>query len=122
MSETPVMFIRPPRWLVKPDAEGAAELAAETGLPSLLTHLLAQRGITTAEKARDFLVPKLATLGDPRLLPEMPAAVERMLKRGPLMRKLMGNLKVYKGGEHPHAAQNPAKLDIAALNRKNTRA
>ncbi len=80
MSETPVMFIRPPRWLVKPDAEGAAELAAETGLPSLLTHLLAQRGITTAEKARDFLVPKLATLGDPRLLPEMPAAVERMLK------------------------------------------
>lgn len=74
------MFIRPPRWLVKPDAEGAAELAAETGLPSLLTHLLAQRGITTAEKARDFLVPKLATLGDPRLLPEMPAAVERMLK------------------------------------------
>ena len=80
MSETPAMFIRPPRWLVKPDAEGAAELAAETGLPSLLTHLLAQRGITTAEKARDFLVPKLATLGDPRLLPEMPAAVERMLK------------------------------------------
>ena len=80
MSEAPVMFIRPPRWLVKPDAEGAAELAAETGLPSLLTHLLAQRGITTAEKARDFLVPKLATLGDPRLLPEMPAAVERMLK------------------------------------------
>jgi single-stranded-DNA-specific exonuclease len=74
------MFIRPPRWLVKPDAEGAAELAAETGLPSLLTHLLAQRGITTAEKARDFLVPKLATLGDPRLLPGMPAAVERMLK------------------------------------------
>jgi large subunit ribosomal protein L13 len=49
-------------------------------------------------------------------------AVERMLKRGPLMRKLMRNLKVYKGGEHPHAAQNPAKLDIAALNRKNTRA
>ncbi len=80
MSETPAMFIRPPRWLVKPDAEGAAELAAETGLPSLLTHLLAQRGITTAEKARDFLVPKLATLGDPRLLPGMPAAVERMLK------------------------------------------
>lgn len=80
MSETPVMFIRPPRWLVKPDAVGSAELTAETGLPSLLTHLLAQRGITTAEKARDFLVPKLATLGDPRLLPGMPAAVERMLK------------------------------------------
>jgi single-stranded-DNA-specific exonuclease len=65
---------------VKPAAEGAAELAVETGLPPLLTHLLAQRGITTAEKARDFLVPKLATLGNPRLLPEMPAAVDRILK------------------------------------------
>jgi large subunit ribosomal protein L13 len=49
-------------------------------------------------------------------------AVERMLKRGPLQRKLMRNLKVYKGAEHPHGAQNPEKLDIAKLNRKNTRA
>ena len=48
-------------------------------------------------------------------------AVERMLRRGPLQRKLMRNLKVYKGSEHPHAAQNPAKLDVAAMNRKNTR-
>lgn len=80
MSDSPAVNIRPPRWLVKPAAEGAAELAAETGLPPLLTHLLAQRGINTAEKARDFLVPKLATLGDPRLLPEMPAAVDRILR------------------------------------------
>jgi large subunit ribosomal protein L13 len=48
-------------------------------------------------------------------------AVERMLKRGPLQRKLMRNLKVYKGTEHPHAAQNPEKLDVAKLNRKNAR-
>jgi len=48
-------------------------------------------------------------------------AVERMLKRGPLQRKLMRNLKVYKGPEHPHAAQNPEKLDVAKLNRKNVR-
>ena len=48
-------------------------------------------------------------------------AVERMLKRGPLQRKLMRNLKVYKGAEHPHAAQNPEKLDVAKLNRKNAR-
>jgi large subunit ribosomal protein L13 len=34
-------------------------------------------------------------------------AVERMLARGPLQRQLMRNLKVYKGAEHPHAAQNP---------------
>jgi large subunit ribosomal protein L13 len=26
---------------------------------------------------------------------------------------------VYKGEEHPHAAQQPETLDVAALNRKN---
>ena len=49
-------------------------------------------------------------------------AVQRMLPRGPLGRKQFGNLRVYKGAEHPHAAQNPEKLDIAAMNRKNVRA
>jgi len=49
-------------------------------------------------------------------------AVERMLKRGPLQRQLMRNLRIYKGAEHPHAAQSPEKLDVAKLNRKNVRA
>ena len=49
-------------------------------------------------------------------------AVERMLKRGPLQRQLLRNLRVYKGAEHPHTAQTPEKLDIAGLNRKNSRA
>jgi len=48
-------------------------------------------------------------------------AVERMLPRGPLGRRQLGNLRVYKGPEHPHAAQQPQKLDVAAMNRKNTR-
>ena len=48
-------------------------------------------------------------------------AVERMLPRGPLGRKQLGNLRVYPGAEHPHAAQNPETVDIAAMNRKNTR-
>jgi large subunit ribosomal protein L13 len=48
-------------------------------------------------------------------------AVERMLPRGPLGRKQLGNLKVYRGPDHPHAAQTPQKLDIASLNRKNAR-
>jgi large subunit ribosomal protein L13 len=48
-------------------------------------------------------------------------AVERMLSRGPLGRKQLGNLRVYKGAEHPHAAQQPVTLDIASLNRKNVR-
>jgi large subunit ribosomal protein L13 len=49
-------------------------------------------------------------------------AVERMLKRGPLQRKLMQNLKVYSGPDHPHAAQNPEALDVAKMNTKNVRA
>jgi large subunit ribosomal protein L13 len=48
-------------------------------------------------------------------------AVERMLPRGPLARKQLRNLKVYAGPEHPHEAQNPVKLDVAALNPKNAR-
>ena len=34
-------------------------------------------------------------------------AVERMLPRGPLGRKQLSNLRVYKGADHPHAAQAP---------------
>jgi large subunit ribosomal protein L13 len=34
----------------------------------------------------------------------------------------MRNLKIYKGAEHPHAAQTPTPLDVAKLNRKNARA
>ncbi|WP_372423022.1 50S ribosomal protein L13 [Salinarimonas chemoclinalis] len=48
-------------------------------------------------------------------------AVERMLPRGPLFRKIMGNLRVYPGTEHPHEAQQPEPLDVAAMNSKNVR-
>jgi len=48
-------------------------------------------------------------------------AVERMLPRGPLGRKQLGNLRVYAGAEHPHEAQKPELIDVASLNRKNTR-
>jgi large subunit ribosomal protein L13 len=48
-------------------------------------------------------------------------AVERMVPRGPLGRQIMGNLKVYAGSEHPHAAQQPVSVDVASLNRKNKR-
>src|SRR5260221_3203380 len=49
-------------------------------------------------------------------------AVERMMPEGPLGRKQLKNLRVYKGTEHPHAAQQPEAIDIAALSRKNKRA
>jgi len=48
-------------------------------------------------------------------------AVERMLPRGPLGRQQLKNLRVYAGAEHPHAAQQPEALDVAALSKKNVR-
>jgi len=48
-------------------------------------------------------------------------AVERMMPEGPLARKQLKNLRVYAGAAHPHEAQQPEKLDIAALSRKNAR-
>jgi len=48
-------------------------------------------------------------------------AVERMIPRGPLGRRQMKNLRVYAGSEHPHEAQQPQKLDVAAMSKKNVR-
>ena len=48
-------------------------------------------------------------------------AVERMLPRGPLGRRQLKNLKVYAGPAHPHEAQQPEPLDVAALSPKNAR-
>ena len=47
-------------------------------------------------------------------------AVERMIPRGPLGRQQMRNLRIFKGAEHDHQAQNPEVLDVASMNRKNT--
>jgi len=49
-------------------------------------------------------------------------AVERMLpKNGHLGRQVFTKLHVYAGSEHPHEAQKPEVLDIAAMNPKNKR-
>ena len=48
-------------------------------------------------------------------------AVERMISRNPLGRQQMRKLHVYGGSEHPHAAQQPEEIDLAAMNPKNKR-
>ncbi|HYM31922.1 MAG TPA: 50S ribosomal protein L13 [Candidatus Cybelea sp.] len=49
-------------------------------------------------------------------------AVERMLpKDSPLARQQFKNLRVYAGAAHPHEAQQPETLNVAAMNRKNMR-
>ena len=46
-------------------------------------------------------------------------AVKRMMPRGPLAKKQLSKLKIYKGSSHPHEAQNPKIVDFARMNSKN---
>ncbi|MCL6499451.1 MAG: 50S ribosomal protein L13 [Firmicutes bacterium] len=39
-------------------------------------------------------------------------AVQRMLPKNPLGRRMLKKLKVYRGPDHPHAAQQPKPLDL----------
>jgi large subunit ribosomal protein L13 len=49
------------------------------------------------------------------------SSVSRMISRGPLQRDIMVKLHIYCGPEHKHQGQAPQVLDIAAMNRKNTK-
>ena len=46
-------------------------------------------------------------------------AVKRMLAGGPLAKKQLTKLKIYRGTSHPHESQNPTVIDFAKMNRKN---
>ena len=46
-------------------------------------------------------------------------AVKRMLPGGPLAKKQLLKLKIYKGKLHPHAVQNPKIIDFGKINSKN---
>ena len=46
-------------------------------------------------------------------------AVKRMLPSGPLAKKQLSKLKIYKGTTHPHESQNPRIIDLAKINSKN---
>ena len=47
-------------------------------------------------------------------------AVKRMIPKGPLGRKVLKQLHIYSGNEHPYEAQKPETIDIKSLNRKNS--
>lgn len=49
------------------------------------------------------------------------SAIERMIARTPLGRDQMRKLHIYKGDQHPHTAQQPEVLDVAALSPKNSK-
>ena len=72
------------RWLLPPpdptvDA-AAATLRRELDLPPFVANLLARRGLHSAQAAQDFLHPKLNLLSDPFALPNMSAAIDRILR------------------------------------------
>ena len=46
-------------------------------------------------------------------------AVKRMLPRGPLAKKQLTKLKIYRGDKHPHDAQNPKEIFFNKINKKN---
>ncbi len=46
-------------------------------------------------------------------------AVKRMLPSGPLAKKQLSKLKIYKGNNHPHQIQNPIVIDFKKMNPKN---
>ena len=46
-------------------------------------------------------------------------AVKRMLPSGPLAKKQLSKLKIYKGTSHPHETQKPKIIEFDKMNKKN---
>ncbi len=46
-------------------------------------------------------------------------AVKRMMPGGPLAKKQLTKLKIYKGNEHPHDIQKPKIINFDKINKKN---
>jgi len=69
------------RWsLAPPQPLLAGQLAAQLKIPPLLTQCLLNRGFSEPPAIDSFLRPRLKNLADPFLLPDMAAAVERLLR------------------------------------------
>lgn len=68
------------QWVLKSvDEDQAKKLSAEVGIHPITARVLINRGITTADTAEKFLKPRLAHLPDPKILPNISAAVDRTL-------------------------------------------
>jgi large subunit ribosomal protein L13 len=84
----------------------------------------AEKVAVTGQKARDKMyhhhtgyVGGLKSQSFEKLIARHPTsplelAVKGMLPKGPLGRKLLKNVKVYAGADHPHGAQNPQAIDF----------
>lgn len=68
------------RWIsATPQPELAAVLSRQLGISELLAQCLLNRGFREAEPIRTFLDPRLKSLADPFLIPNLGQAVDRLL-------------------------------------------
>ncbi|AGT42769.1 50S ribosomal protein L13 [Treponema pedis] len=84
----------------------------------------AEKVAVTGNKAKDKMyyrhtgyVGGLKSVNFSKLIEKKPTeplmiAIKGMLPKGPLGRKLLTNVKVYAGSEHPHKAQNPVAVEV----------
>jgi len=70
------------RWTVKdrPDSNITEHLSKSLGIDSVLSSILAQRGIENFDEAKHFFRPSLDGLHDPFLMQDMQTAVERIVQ------------------------------------------
>jgi len=75
-------FVRESRWILAPPEEldGGAISWSEVCGSECIARLLLRKGFVCADEVDAFLRPRLASLGDPFLLPQMRAAVSRVLE------------------------------------------
>ena len=75
-----VTKVKTKRWIIAtPDSALRGRFARELDLPLGLAAVLVNRGFRDEESARQFLNPQLRQLSDPFELPDMAAAVDRVL-------------------------------------------
>jgi len=67
-------------FLCDEDHEFDENLAKDAGISEVASKILQQREFLTKEEVNDFLHPKLGTLHDPELLPDMDKATERLCR------------------------------------------
>lgn len=68
------------RWIfpAQPDPSAVSRIQNGLALPEFLAGMLVNRGFEAETRAEAYMNPRLRSLGPPELLPEMPAAVERL--------------------------------------------
>jgi len=80
-ADPPRTFTRQSRWILasREELNGSAIRWSEICGSECIARLLSRKGFRCAEEVEDFLRPRLSSLSDPFLLPQMRAAISRVL-------------------------------------------